>query len=162
VPHREHWYDTAATGTERPTRSMAYPHVRNASTSSGSRLGHRRARTVRALKRRRPRRRSSASVMTSGATPHPRRATFLSMAPTRPSVSMLEVRALFVRGELGPGGGRTPAAGRHPGSTLIARAITRIATASDTTASIIMVIFAHVRRGKVSVGLNAVAFVKER
>jgi hypothetical protein len=55
-----------------------------------------------------------------------------------------------------------PLSPRHPGSTLIARAITRIAMASDTTASIIIVIFAYGRRGKVSVGLNAVAFVKER
>ena len=42
-------------------------HTRSAWTSSGSRLGQRRPRTVRTMKRRRPRRRSSASVMTSGA-----------------------------------------------------------------------------------------------
>ena len=40
---------------------------------------------------------------------------------------------------------------------LIARAITRIATTSDDWS--IIVIFAHIRTGSVSVGLNAVAFV---
>ena len=49
-----------------------------------------------------------------------------------------------------------------PGNTLIARATTRIAVISEITDSDIIAIFAHVRTGSVSVGLNAVAFVNER
>ena len=45
---------------------------------------------------------------------------------------------------------------------LIARAITRIAVTSEITDSAIMAIFGQVRTGRVSVGLNAVAFVNER
>jgi hypothetical protein len=56
---------------------------------------------------------------------------------------------------------QTPWEYRHPGSTFTARAITRIAVTSDMHASIIMAIFAQVRNGRVSVGLNAVAFVNE-
>ena len=41
----------------------------------------------------------------------------------------------------------------------MARAITRIAVTNEIDDSIIIVIFAHVRTGSVSVGLNAVAFV---
>ena len=45
---------------------------------------------------------------------------------------------------------------------LIARAITRIAVTSEITDWAIMAIFGQVRTGRVSVGLNAVAFVNER
>ena len=51
---------------------------------------------------------------------------------------------------------------RYPGSTLMARAITRTAVISEIAASTIIVSFAHVRTGNVSVGLNAVALVKDR
>lgn len=50
----------------------------------------------------------------------------------------------------------------YPGRMLIARAITRMATTSDTADSTIMVIFAQILSGRVSVGLNAVAAVNDR
>ncbi len=50
----------------------------------------------------------------------------------------------------------------YPGSTLIARAITRMAVTKETADCTSIVIFAHVRTGSVSVGLNAVAFVNAR
>ena len=65
-----------------------------------------------------------------------------------------------MRGSLRPAAGRQPSP--TPGSTLMARAITRIAVTNDTTDSTIIVIFAHVCTGRVSVGLNAVAFVNAR
>ena len=50
----------------------------------------------------------------------------------------------------------------YPGSTLIARAMTRMAVINEITDSPIIVIFAHVCTGSVSVGLKAVAFVNDR
>jgi hypothetical protein len=48
------------------------------------------------------------------------------------------------------------------GRMLIARATTRIAVSSETIDCSIIVIFAHVVTGNVSVGLNAVEFVNAR
>jgi hypothetical protein len=56
----------------------------------------------------------------------------------------------------------TLTSGAYPGRTLMALAMTKIAITRDTTDWTIMVIFAQVRTGSVSVGLKAVAFVKER
>jgi hypothetical protein len=50
----------------------------------------------------------------------------------------------------------------YPGKTLMALAITRIAASSDTNDSSIIAIFAQVLTGRLSVGLNAVAFVNDR
>ena len=50
----------------------------------------------------------------------------------------------------------------YPGSTLIARAMTRMAVINEITDSTNIVIFAQIRTGKVSVGLKAVAFVNDR
>ena len=51
----------------------------------------------------------------------------------------------------------------HPlEKALMARAMTRMAVSSDTTDSSIIAIFAQVFTGRVSVGLNAVAFVNDR
>ena len=44
----------------------------------------------------------------------------------------------------------------------MARAITRIAASNDTKDSSIIAIFAQVLTGRLSVGLNAVAFVNDR
>jgi SulP family sulfate permease len=52
--------------------------------------------------------------------------------------------------------------GSYPGRMLIARASTRIAITSDNAAWTIMVSLAHLRTGRVSVGLNAVALVNAR
>jgi hypothetical protein len=59
--------------------------------------------------------------------------------------------------------GAPPAEARGQlGKTFTARAITRMAVASATTDCTSIVIFAHMRTGSVSVGLNAVELVNER
>ena len=55
-----------------------------------------------------------------------------------------------------------PAPDPQPGRTFTARAITRIAVTNAMTDCTSIVIFAHIRTGRVSVGLNAVEFVNER
>jgi hypothetical protein len=64
--------------------------------------------------------------------------------------------------DLLPGLLRRSLAHTYPGSTLIARAMTRMAVINEITDSIIIVSFAQVRTGNVSVGLKAVAFVNDR
>ena len=94
----------------------------------------------------------------------------LLSAPLRPLVAT-EGRGHRDDGEHGdledlddllPGPLRGSLAHAYPGSTLIARAMTRMAVINEITDSTIIVIFAQIRTGKVSVGLKAVAFVNDR
>lgn len=107
---------------------------------------------------------------------HPDALTQLHREFLRAGAEVLQTMTFYARDELGrapdplagtsslPIGHSSDAAScdGHRGRTLTARATTRIAVTSDTTDSTIMVIFAHVFTGSVSVGLNAVALVNDR
>src|SRR5262245_11724634 len=94
----------------------------------------------------------------------------LFSAPLRPLVASEgrgdrddgEYRDLEDLDDLLPGLLRRSLAHAYPGNTLIARAMTRMAVINEITDSTIIVIFAQTRTGSVSVGLKAVALVKDR